>query len=409
VRDSVDQVLKSVVKPALFGACEPFAVLAHHVHGEPIPVVEARRRPYEPFAVGDAWGGAWDTTWFRFQGTIPDRWAGEEVVARIEFDAFGVGFTAEALIWGDDGPIEGLHPKRREHVVARPAHGGEAVDLLVEAAANPIPPFGTSPWPLLLADYDGPPLYHLTRAELAVAQRNVEALFVDMYVLVKLFDELPAESDRAAEVLAALEAACARVDPADVAGTADAARAALAPALAHHAPAGAHRVSAIGNAHIDSAWLWPLRETKRKCARTFANAVYLMDEYPEFRFSASQAQQYAWIKAWYPELYERMRARIADGRFEPIGIMWVEADCNIPSGESLVRQIVHGKRFFLDEFGIETTDLWLPDVFGYAAALPQILQQAGVTSFLRRRSRGTTSTAFRTTPSGGRGSTARAC
>src|SRR5690348_5855447 len=120
----------------MFGACAPFAVLAHRVHGEPIPVAEARRRTYDPFALGGAWGGAWDTTWFRFQATIPEAWAGEEVVARIEFDAFGVGFTAEALIWDDDGPVEGLHPKRREHVVARPAAGGEAIDLLVEAAAN---------------------------------------------------------------------------------------------------------------------------------------------------------------------------------------------------------------------------------------------------------------------------------
>src|SRR6185503_6178264 len=112
--------------------------------------------------------------------------AGEEVVARIEFGGVGVGFTAEALIWDDAGPVEGLHPKRREHVVVRPATGGEAIDLLVEAAANPVPPLGTPPWPLLLADFDGPPLYHLTRAELAVAQRDVEALFVDLFVLRKL-------------------------------------------------------------------------------------------------------------------------------------------------------------------------------------------------------------------------------
>jgi alpha-mannosidase len=385
VRTGIDRVLKAIVRPARFGECVPFTVFAHHVHGEPISVGDARGRAFEPFEIGGKWGGAWDTTWFRLQAAIPDRWAGEEVVARIEFGGFGVGFTAEALIWGDDGPVQGLHPKHREHVVARPAAGGEAVDLLVEAAANPVPPFGTSPWPLLLADFDGPPLYHLARAELAVAQRDVEALFVDMFVLRKLLDELPYGSARQIEVTAALEAACAAVVPDDVRASAVAARAVLEPALARGAGDDALRVSAIGNAHIDSAWLWPIRETKRKCARTFANAVRLMDEYPEYRFSASQAQQYAWTKAGYPELYERMRARIAEGRFEPVGSMWVEADCNVPSGESLVRQIVHGKRFFLDEFGIETTDLWLPDVFGYAAALPQILQEAGITSFLTQK------------------------
>jgi len=144
-------------------------------------------------------------------------------------------------------------------------------------------------------------------------------------------------------------------------------------------------VSAVGHAHIDSAWLWPIRETKRKCARTFSNALRLMEDYPEYNFSASQAQQYAWMKELYPPLYERMREQVEAGRFEPIGSMWVEADCNIPSGESLVRQIVHGKRFFLSEFGRETTDLWLPDVFGYSAALPQILKEAGVTSFLTQK------------------------
>jgi alpha-mannosidase len=385
VRTGIDRVLKAIVKPAVFGECVPFTVFAHHVHGEPISVDEARERAFEPFENGGMWGGAWDTTWFRFGATIPDRWRGEEVVARIDLGGVGVGFSAEGLIWDERGPVEGLHPDRREHVVARPAAGGEEIDVLVEAAANPLPPFGTSPWPLLLADFGGRPCYRLNRAELAVAQRGVEALYLDMYVLRKLLDELPEGSARHGEVLAALEAACTAVDVSDVRGSANAARGALAPALAFRAGDDAHRVTAVGNAHIDSAWLWPIRETKRKCARTFANALHLMDGYPEYCFSASQAQQYAWIKAGYPELYERMRARIAEGRFEPIGSMWVEADCNVPSGESLVRQIVHGKRFFLDEFGIETTDLWLPDVFGYAAALPQILREAGITSFLTQK------------------------
>ena len=204
-------------------------------------------------------------------------------------------------------------------------------------------------------------------------------------MLRQLLDVLPADGPRAAEVITALDSACDAIDPDDVAGSVAAARVALGPALARPALEGTHRVSAIGHAHIDSAWLWPIRETKRKCARTFANALRLMEDYPEYHFSASQAQQYTWIKANYAPLYARMHEQIAAGRFEPIGSMWVEADCNIPSGESLVRQIVHGKRFFLDEFGRETTDLWLPDVFGYSAALPQILKEAGITSFLTQK------------------------
>jgi len=384
--DDIDRVMKGLVRPAIFGECVPLTVHAHHVHGEPISVAAARAREYEPFEVGAPWGGAWDTTWFRMEAEVPPEWAGAEVVARIEVGGIaGVGFTAEALIWEGDAPAQGLHPKHREYVVAPKAEGGEHIEVLIEAAANPFPPFGTSPWPLFMADYDGEPVYRLTRAELAVIDRDVEALFYDLFVLRKLVDELPEGSPRRAEIVDALVAACDAIAPDDVSGSVVAARAESAPALTHRAAPDAHRVSAIGNAHIDSAWLWPIRETKRKCARTFSNALRLMDEYPEYRFSASQAQQYAWMKEHYPDLYARIGAQVVAGRFEPVGSMWVEADCNVPSGESLVRQIVHGKRFFLDEFGVETTDLWLPDVFGYAAALPQILRAAGVTSFLTQK------------------------
>ena len=405
-RQRIGRVIATVVRPAIHGERVPLTVSAHHVHGEPIGVQDARARAYEPFGLGDRWGGAWDTTWFRMQAEIPAGWKGSEVVALVDLGgADMVGFTAEGLIWEGDQPVQGLHLKHREHVVARVAAGGEPVDLLVEAAANPIPPWSETPWPLLMADYDGPPIYGLGQAELAVVHRDVEALYFDLRVLSQLLDMMtinatlatnPLRSNlpfavpdpdeaRMSELLSALDAACRAVDVDDVVGSAATARAMLAPALERKASDDAQRVSAVGHAHIDSAWLWPIRETKRKCARTFSNALRLMEEFPEYRFSASQAQQYAWMKELYPPLYARIREQVQAGRFEPIGSMWVEADCNIPSGESLVRQIVHGKRFFLDEFGYETTDLWLPDVFGYSAALPQILRAAGVTSFVTQK------------------------
>ena len=164
----------------------------------------------------------------------------------------------------------------------------------------------------------------------------------------------------------------------------------------------------VGHAHLDTAWLWPLRETVRKCARTFATVCDLMDHYPEYRFVISQAQHLAWMRDRYPALWERIRKRVAEGRIEPTGSMWVEADCNIPSGESLVRQIVYGKRFYLDEFGIETDDVWLPDVFGYSAALPQIMRLGAASAASSPRScPGTSTTTSPTTPSCGRASTGR--
>ncbi|MGG6310941.1 alpha-mannosidase [Paenibacillus macerans] len=138
----------------------------------------------------------------------------------------------------------------------------------------------------------------------------------------------------------------------------------------------------VGQSHIDVAWLWPLKETMRKVGRTFSTVCALMDRYPGFTYSQSQPQLYAYVKAYYPELYERIKARVAEGRWELVGGMWVEPDLNIPSGESLVRQILYGQRFYEQEFGKRSTIEWLPDTFGYCASLPQLLKQAGINHFM---------------------------
>jgi alpha-mannosidase len=146
-----------------------------------------------------------------------------------------------------------------------------------------------------------------------------------------------------------------------------------------------HVITAVGHAHIDTAWLWPLREARRKCARTFSTALALMDEYPDYRFACSQPAQYAWMKEHYPDIYRGIKEKVASGQWEPVGAMWVEADCNLPSGEALARQLLHGKRFFMQEFGYETNELWLPDVFGYPGSLPQLIAEAGCQYFLTQK------------------------
>ncbi|MEG0271217.1 MAG: glycoside hydrolase family 38 C-terminal domain-containing protein, partial [Clostridia bacterium] len=138
----------------------------------------------------------------------------------------------------------------------------------------------------------------------------------------------------------------------------------------------------IGHTHIDVAWWWTVEQTREKVARSFATVLKLMDEYPQYKFMSSQPQLYVFLKERYPELYERVKQRIREGRWEPEGGMWVEADCNLTSGESLVRQFIHGKRFFKDEFGVDNRILWLPDVFGYSGALPQIMQKCGIDYFM---------------------------
>ena len=163
------------------------------------------------------------------------------------------------------------------------------------------------------------------------------------------------------------------------------ARAELTPLYAQRNGDHSHEVAAIGHAHIDTAWLWPIAETYRKCVRTFSSQTAYMDAYPEYRFACSQAQQYAWIKQRNPDLYERIRQRVARGQFIPVGGTWVEPDCNIPSGESLVRQFLLGQSFFEREFGRRCREFWNPDVFGYNGQLPQIMRGAGIERFLTQK------------------------
>jgi hypothetical protein len=161
---------------------------------------------------------------------------------------------------------------------------------------------------------------------------------------------------------------------------------AIAPAMAEDfGDAVRHRAVAVGHAHIDTAWLWPIRETRRKCTRTFASAVALMDDYPEYVFAASSAQHYTWIEEDHPELFARIAELVDRGQWVPVGGMWVEADMNLPSGESLVRQIVFGQRWFEEKFGRRCTEVWIPDVFGYPAGLPQVFAAGGMHRFVTQK------------------------
>ena len=374
---------REVVAPAIYPDRIPLEVTARHLPGEPRPAQEAIEGRFEPFSVGDRWGGMWSTTWFRCRATVPDAWQGREVAAVVHLGgARVVGFSAEGLIWTPDlKPVQGLHHEHREYRLATSANGGDPVDFLIEAAANPIPRWHMKDWPRLEPDYAGTELYALEQADLATVDREVEALWLDLDVVTQMAEWL---EPRREEALAALHDAMAVVSDGGP-GTAAEARRILRPVIEKAGDDPGHTVTAVGHAHIDTAWLWPLRETRRKCARSFANQLRLLERYPEHHFVCSQAVQYEWIKQDHPGLYEQIRQRVADGRWEPVGGMWVEADSNVPSGESLVRQFVHGKRFFRDEFGVETHEMWIPDVFGYSAALPQIAAGAGVTALITQK------------------------
>ncbi|GGT05674.1 alpha-mannosidase [Streptomyces chromofuscus] len=391
IEERVERVHNQRIKPAIYAATVPLAVESWQAPGEPVPFAEAAAAPYEPFAMDTPWGPPWGTTWFRMRGQVPADWAGRRVEAVIDLGFVGdwPGNQAEALVHRVDGtPLKAVNPQNQYVPVAHPAAGGEQVDYLVEAASNPdiLANDFAAPTPLgdVLTAGDAP-LYTFRRADLAVLDEEVWHLSLDVQVLRELMLELGEHDPRRHEIAHALDRAMDAVDLDDVSGTAADVRAVLRPVLARSAHASAHTLSAVGHAHIDSAWLWPIRETKRKTSRTFSNVTALAEEYEEFVFACSQAQQYAWVRDHYPRVWERIKKAVVDGSWAPVGGMWVEADGNLPGGEALARQLIHGKRFFMEHFGIETKGVWLPDSFGYTAAYPQLARLAGNEWFLTQK------------------------
>ncbi|MFI9778352.1 alpha-mannosidase [Streptomyces sp. NPDC051956] len=383
VEARLKRVLDERIRPAVYPESVPLEVAVWNAPGEPVPVEEGLAATPQPIAVGARWGAPWATCWFRVTGTVPEAWAGRTVEAILDlgFDENMPGFQCEGLVYRPDGtPVKGLNPRNQWVRVGAPVEGGEEVRLHIEAASNPVildyHPF----LPTQLGDKEtagSEPQYTLARMDLAVLDESVWQLVMDLEVLGELMAELPVESARRYDILRAVERALDAVDLQDVNGTAAAARERLTGVLAAPAVPSAHRISAVGHAHIDSAWLWPLRETVRKVARTTSNMTALLEDEPDFVFAMSQAQQWAWVKEHRPEVWARVKKAVADGRFVPAGGMWVESDTNMPGSEAMARQFVHGKRFFLDEFGIENDEAWLPDTFGFAAGLPQIIKAAG--------------------------------
>ncbi|MBW8699434.1 Mannosylglycerate hydrolase [Streptomyces sp. MBT84] len=391
IEERVERVHNQRIKPAIYAASVPLDVAAWQAPGEPVPFTEAAAAPYAPFTMDTPWGPPWGTTWFRMSGRVPDDWAGKRVEAVIDLGFVGdwPGNQAEALVHLTDGtPLKAVNPLNQYVPIADPAVGGEEIHYLVEAASNPDILAGGFARPTPLGDVltaGDKPLYTFRRADVAVLDEDVWHLDLDLQVLRELMAELGEHDPRRHEILHALDRAMDALDLDDVSGSAAAVRAVLEPVLSRPAHASAHIVSGVGHAHIDSAWLWPIRETKRKTARTFSNVTSLADEYEEFVFACSQAQQYEWVRDNYPRVWARIQESVKKGQWAPVGGMWVEADGNLPGGEAMARQLVHGKRFFIEHFGVETKGVWLPDSFGYTAAYPQLAKLAGNEWFLTQK------------------------
>ncbi|HEY7627217.1 MAG TPA: glycoside hydrolase family 38 C-terminal domain-containing protein [Ilumatobacteraceae bacterium] len=385
VEARIRRELAERVLPAVYSASIPLTVAAWDAPGEPVPFEQAIAGDYIPFVVGDHWSRPWGTTWFRFSVDVPPEMSGPQLEAVIDlgFHPDAAGFQSEGLVWIDGRPIQGIHPRRRG--LPLPDVGPGPFTFFVEAASNPaFPGFRSSPLGSL-ATAGAAPLYRLRHATLCTRDDEAFQLLLDVDVLLGLAAALPPEEARRTRLMRQLESAFDVLDLGDVGANAPAARRLLREPLQLTARAGAHRVVAVGHAHIDSAWLWPIRETQRKCLRTFSSALRLMDDYPDYHFSCSQAAQYEWIESSQPQVFQRIREKVAGGQWHPVGGMWVEPDMNLPSGESIVRQLVTGQRYFESRFGSRSSVVWIPDVFGYPATLPQVFVQGGCSRFVTQK------------------------
>ena len=352
---------------------------------EPVPYAERLNGDYRPIREGEKWGGPWDSAWFRLTAEIPEAWAGKPVALQINFNGESLLFRDGVPYFGfSGGSIHGENYRKEIYQLPHDVSAGQKLEFWIEAAANSLFGMKMNGEPSLstihpYGDYEGV----AQTMRIGLFNRELWHLRLDLEILTDLVTVLPPRGRRTDEIVMAMNDAANLF--AETPANAEKAREALRKVMSRPAVSSAMTACAVGHAHIDTGWLWPVRESIRKCARTFASQLLLLEQYPDYVFGASAPQHYAFVKEHYPELYARIKAAVKSGRWELQGGMWVEADCNIISGESMVRQFLHGKNFYMDEFGEDVKNLWIPDVFGYSAAMPQIIRESGCDYFLTQK------------------------
>ncbi len=345
----------------------------------------AASMPMRPFPVGTKWGKCWEYAWFRADFTLPEGCDGRCVVLL-------PGLGGEQLIYVD-GIARGSNDKGRDYVtLRRDGKAGEKVSVLIESYAGhgarleempPCPPERPAIPPVPEAQCS------VKQSVLALWNEDAYQLYMDVEILCDLLGQLDGKSLRYQRVAKALM---------DFTYTADfelpiearhesfrRAREVLRDALACRNGSTAPTMWLLGQSHIDLAWLWPEEETWHKVARTYSNQLALMEEYPEYRFLLCEPRLLDMLREQHPELWQRVKAAYARGQIDPEGAFYVECDTNIPSGESLIRQLIRGKRWFREHFGVDSQVAWQPDTFGYSGALPQILSKLNIPCFATQK------------------------
>lgn len=327
--------------------------------------------------LGDRWVGRDLYMWLAFDCLIPAQWQGKKILGRFNFGRTGAGNNSgfESLLFLNGEPYQGVD-SNHEEVFLPPDAAGTTVQFRFRL------------WSGLNGYGKAEPIENrIQTAVICWLDEAVDDLYYTSRAVLETVELLSENVPEHHELLSALDRAFLVIDWTEpgsdafyesLAEARDVLRKQLDRMPKHHPVT----VRCIGHTHIDVAWLWRLKHTREKAARSFSTVLRLMELYPEYVFLQTQPQLYDYLKSDYPAIYEQIRKRVAEGRWEAGGAMWLEADCNLASGESLVRQLLYGTRFFREQFGVECRYLWLPDVFGYSWALPQILRKSGIDMFM---------------------------
>ena len=352
---------------------------------------EALKGPFQPVSPGFTWGHEWEYCWFKGSIALPEEAKGQRIVMDLkpqgESALFvnGKSFGTYRASW-----VNEPHHFMEDNVLSFCAQGGEHYDILMETYAGHFmpeaPTGGCTTGPVLPGAFEDTAEEGkrrvLGKCTYGIWNEDAYQLYMDVATLSALLTTLDETSLRAAKIAKALQEFTLIADfeqPREGRiASYKAAREALRPVMEAKNGSSAPVFYAVGNAHLDLAWLWPMAETYRKTERTFAAQLRLIEEYPEYKFIQSQPASYEMCKKYYPELFARIKEAVKGGQWISDGAMWVEPDTNMASGEALIRQLVHGKRYYKEEFDVDSKVLWLPDTFGYTAALPQILKGCGV-------------------------------
>ena len=344
---------------------------------EPIKWSELDKSAFKPIKQWQSWGkrkeyaDSFDCAWFHFTGQVPPKAKGKSVILRIKLQGEGLVFNPDGIvlqgitqILSKGDVFHSLIAKQRIDVTDC-STGDEKIDLYIDAGFN-----GKFRFKKCTA--------HLRRCDICIHDEEINQYYYDYIDLFFIMMILDKDSARFKEI----DKALAQSYKVDKKQGAAAARESLRPIVEKKPEYEATTYYCIGHAHIDLAWLWPLRETKRKVARTFANQLRNLALYDGYYFAESQPQMFVWLKEEYPELFERVKKYVLEGRIELQGGMWVESDTNLPCGESWIRQCLYGQKYWKDEFDFKSRMCWLPDVFGFPATLPQVLKKCGMDYFM---------------------------